>query len=1664
MLSLIKMAEAVSGLSETHEENEITTSTENKSSEDQLVSNQEDTDSQTCQQDLTQQLKDTEHVSTDNGSSVDPEPEVLIALAQNGIGKIKNTEENLDEKDGDEIASQEADTFTDISPAESENFEEKNDDIDSDFKESEKFEIETSEKFESETSEIIFSENLLNDSEISEKISVQEELLRDSLNSTQEEVGIFITQDHREEENQPEEMPEKREEEVVSPSLQRANLRFRWAKTIPVSSNEIIFFSSHKMEEPLKLTWSEGADCFYSKDLEVPTGMYKGTLVIDEKSYPIDEVTVKHYTFEADLYVKDDVIEDNFSAGRETTVEDVNTFSDLNKSSNDQTGLHYTGKIEDIIRQQMHSVSPEQEFTVKSDHGSGRHTPIGDVGFETYQDGLNNSYSKHLNASVVEDEIEQSFNQSQHSSKPHTPQPTVEEIIENTLRESRSQERTTPQSDRLADFFSSEDQRTSTDKILNGDGSLEFAEHYKSPSSSARQTPQRDYIGDVLGYDQPKSTEGSVHSFEQSRTPVRSIEGSLHGSARHTPLEGSLHGSDRRTPLEGSMHGSTRHTPLEGSLHGSDRRTPLDGSLHGSDRRTPLEGSVHESLGRHTPLDDLVQTVSPAGSFHGSTHSSARQTPLQTAVRQTPSESFRTSQENLYGSHSSLSGHGGSRPLSLTSEQELTQYFEQSSKRFSEPVSTGSTKTPTPQQYASGIQNNGNRAHGTSSLPVITTQQRLQAEKRSKTPDNYIRVPGNMTSPAAVARPSSTTRGSTPSSRASNRTITPGDDAERQLSMDSVMQKRVEDLEDTVRNLRKLLSAREQEVHELTDQLNDIRDINRSLQDDLEHSREKQSSTPKPGSNQELEKRYGLLSNEKEILAQEVVNLHDHINDLQRRLERDGRPDGETHPSISSYDPNNPNALQRKIADLQSQVQDLQEANESAVLEVNNSDRKIKELTKQNESLRTTQNVGHQDLHAENRMLHDKISKLWEQGYGDSDHKVRVENQQLRDDNRAIRERNYKLHEENLKLKEEITEIRRVLERQSSDSKISRISVGSLDREHMDSKYSSIDRSKLPSLGIEKSPTTSLTLLNGHVDHRPVQEKDGHRYSYRQNKEEKLYSGLSERESVNKYSTHTDESKYRTSMEKSEPYLRNSYVNDDLKSSYDTDARTFRDVENKDESRFRSSLERAEAKLRNSLEKNSYLDKITRYETKGTDRLKTDKSLDRSRTPERPKSETYRSMPDGISDKDERSPSQRYDLTPNRHHDNRIERKTEYEKRSDYGLESKSLTSIDRDYKTLTASYPELARIVPTSDAEKRREMSRSEVDLRPKRGRSRSPNRHNCTARSASPKRGLPKPSGFRFRNITKHRMPHQMYKWDGRFACAQCGSHLLKHLLGLNRTEGYLRDEDMSRYTCTRPRVDTRVSYSTQDYYNRDYDAYNSYDKKYTSYQSDGNESDTATDILVSAQPYEQRISPVSPVESPDHKAHSKYHRRSYSQRRDSLGSDCSSIEDVEESYSKQRLHNRSKSADGRELLRRTEPMGSSGRSPTPNRTDRYGLTTGDPGFRSITPNVLPTQHNRSLDRGSLTNITSGLRPFAPRTPGDINIEDVVKFSRQGGKLSQGKIKFVGHLPGRSDIYLGVELDKEDGKHDGTFEGVRYYKCKPNKGVFVAFNKVVMAWAPNL
>nr|XP_014343284.1 PREDICTED: uncharacterized protein LOC106703278 [Latimeria chalumnae] len=99
--------------------------------------------------------------------------------------------------------------------------------------------------------------------------------------------------------------------------------------------------------------------------------------------------------------------------------------------------------------------------------------------------------------------------------------------------------------------------------------------------------------------------------------------------------------------------------------------------------------------------------------------------------------------------------------------------------------------------------------------------------------------------------------------------------------------------------------------------------------------------------------------------------------------------------------------------------------------------------------------------------------------------------------------------------------------------------------------------------------------------------------------------------------------------------------------------------------------------------------------------------------------------------------------------------------------------------------------------------------------------------------------------------------------------------------------------------------------------------------------------------------------------------------------------------------------------------------------------------------------------LSKHSASRLTLPRRPFAPKDIADLKVGNLVKFSRPAGKISKGTIKYLGHMAGRQDVYLGVELEGSDvGKHDGTFEGIRYFLCKPSKGVFVNFSKVIMAW----
>ncbi|XP_028583264.2 uncharacterized protein LOC114596189 isoform X3 [Podarcis muralis] len=86
---------------------------------------------------------------------------------------------------------------------------------------------------------------------------------------------------------------------------------------------------------------------------------------------------------------------------------------------------------------------------------------------------------------------------------------------------------------------------------------------------------------------------------------------------------------------------------------------------------------------------------------------------------------------------------------------------------------------------------------------------------------------------------------------------------------------------------------------------------------------------------------------------------------------------------------------------------------------------------------------------------------------------------------------------------------------------------------------------------------------------------------------------------------------------------------------------------------------------------------------------------------------------------------------------------------------------------------------------------------------------------------------------------------------------------------------------------------------------------------------------------------------------------------------------------------------------------------------------------------------------------------RPFAPRSVTDLKVGNLVKFSCPAGKISKGTVKYLGPLLGREEDYLGIELEGDQiGRHDGTFQGTRYFLCAPNKGVFVNFSKIIIAW----
>ncbi|XP_076754155.1 uncharacterized protein LOC143425325 isoform X1 [Xylocopa sonorina] len=85
---------------------------------------------------------------------------------------------------------------------------------------------------------------------------------------------------------------------------------------------------------------------------------------------------------------------------------------------------------------------------------------------------------------------------------------------------------------------------------------------------------------------------------------------------------------------------------------------------------------------------------------------------------------------------------------------------------------------------------------------------------------------------------------------------------------------------------------------------------------------------------------------------------------------------------------------------------------------------------------------------------------------------------------------------------------------------------------------------------------------------------------------------------------------------------------------------------------------------------------------------------------------------------------------------------------------------------------------------------------------------------------------------------------------------------------------------------------------------------------------------------------------------------------------------------------------------------------------------------------------------------------RPYLPKIPRDLKLDHLVKVISPEGKVLQGRVRYVGPVPGREEIHVGVELPYLNGSSDGTFHGRRFFDCEPDRAIFVPFKKVILAW----
>ncbi|CAB3993805.1 CAP-Gly domain-containing linker 3-like isoform X2, partial [Paramuricea clavata] len=102
-----------------------------------------------------------------------------------------------------------------------------------------------------------------------------------------------------------------------------------------------------------------------------------------------------------------------------------------------------------------------------------------------------------------------------------------------------------------------------------------------------------------------------------------------------------------------------------------------------------------------------------------------------------------------------------------------------------------------------------------------------------------------------------------------------------------------------------------------------------------------------------------------------------------------------------------------------------------------------------------------------------------------------------------------------------------------------------------------------------------------------------------------------------------------------------------------------------------------------------------------------------------------------------------------------------------------------------------------------------------------------------------------------------------------------------------------------------------------------------------------------------------------------------------------------------------------------------------------------------------------------GSLPGSRSSSRSPSPQPQGkedNVNIKVGDRLIVINDEKRKGVARFVGETQFASGIWIGVDLDEPSGKNDGSVNGVRYFECKPNHGLFSHPSKFIIEKNENI